>query len=61
MCVNATPSKLHKPGFDTLSPVILQPPQESVTPSRAINGITYIPCLHIGLSTGSDGSKIASS
>ena len=59
--VKATPSKLHKPGLETLSPVILHPPHESVTPSLAINGITYMPCRHIGFKIGSDGSKIASS
>ena len=43
ICVNATPSKLQIPGFETLSPVILQPPQESVTPRRVMNGNTNIP------------------
>ena len=41
--------------------MILQPPHESVTPKRVIKGITYMPCLHIGFSTGSEGSKIANS
>ena len=61
MCVKATPSKLQIPGSETLSPVILQPPQESVTPRRAMKGITNMPCLHIGFRTGSEGSKTASS
>jgi hypothetical protein len=43
ICVNATPSKLQIPGFETLSPVILHPPQESVIPRRAMKGITNIP------------------
>ena len=61
MWAKATPSKLQNPGLAILSPVILHPPQESVTPIRAIKGITNIPCLHIGLSTGSDGSNTANS
>ena len=43
MCVKATPSKLQIPGLETLSPVILHPPHESVTPSLAMKGITNIP------------------
>jgi hypothetical protein len=39
ICDNATPSKLQRPGFDTLSPVILQPPHESI-PSEAAHGTT---------------------
>jgi hypothetical protein len=42
ICDNATPSKLQRPGFDTLSPVILQPPHESVIPRRVMKGITYL-------------------
>ena len=61
ICVKATPSKLQIPGFETASPVILQPPHESVTPRRAIKGITNIPCRHIGFNTGSEGSKTANS
>ena len=61
MCDNATPSKLQRPGFETLSPVILQPPQESVIPKRVMNGITNMPWRHIGFNTGSDGSNTASS
>ena len=61
ICAIATPSKLQIPGSETLSPVILHPPQESVTPNLAMNGITNIPCRHIGFKTGSDGSKTANS
>jgi len=61
ICDNATPSKLQIPGFETLSPVTLQPPHESVTPRRVINGITNMPCRHIGFKTGSDGSNTANS
>jgi len=61
MWAAATPSKLQKPGSTADSPVMLQPPQLPVTPSRAMKGITNMPWRHIGLSTGSEGSKIASS
>ena len=61
ICAAATPSKLQKPGSTPVAPVISHPFQLPVIPRRAIKGMTYMPWRHIGLSTGSEGSKMANS
>ena len=61
MWAAATPSKLQNPGSTPVAPVISHPFQLLVIPNLAMNGMTYIPCLHIGLRTASEGSKMANS